>query len=193
MHPTPVSALSTTSRLHHPTASSATHQERDPQNLLAPLAATLAERQVSIQHALFVPPDSSYMKLGATGEAPNLSWQHALRAVWDTNTKSSSSGGGGSGTIGTAAIAAARAATAAVAAVPALPPLPAVAAPGAPAITAVAAGARSVVLPNLAVTLDWLRRCVREAPSLRMQVLVTGSLYMVGDLLKQLQAPSDSN
>jgi hypothetical protein len=36
------------------------------------------------------------------------------------------------------------------------------------------------------VTLDWLRRCVRETPSLRMQVLVTGSLYLVGDMLKLL-------
>ena len=45
------------------------------------------------------------------------------------------------------------------------------------------------VLPSLQVTLDWLRRCVREAPSLRMQVLVTGSLYLVGDMLKALQQP----
>ena len=43
------------------------------------------------------------------------------------------------------------------------------------------------MLPSLAVTVDWLRRCVREAPTLRMQVLVTGSLYLVGDLLKMLQ------
>jgi hypothetical protein len=50
-------------------------------------------------------------------------------------------------------------------------------------------GSRSAVLPSLSVTLDWLRRCVREAPALRMQVLVTGSLYLVGDLLKVLQPP----
>ncbi|PRW33995.1 folylpolyglutamate synthase isoform X1 [Chlorella sorokiniana] len=169
-------------------------QERDPQKLLAPLAATLAERQVSVQHALFVPPDSTYMKLGASAEPPNLSWQHSLRSVWDSHAGGSSSNGsaslanGGARSCSSAAAAAGRAAIT-------LPPLPAVPSPGAAAGAAQAAGlttaaagaARSAVLPSLAVTLDWLRRCVREAPSLRMQVLVTGSLYLVGDLLKHLQ------
>lgn len=36
------------------------------------------------------------------------------------------------------------------------------------------------------VTLEWLRRCVREVPTLHMQVLVTGSLYLVGDMLRLL-------
>ncbi|KAL4436660.1 hypothetical protein ABPG75_003799 [Micractinium tetrahymenae] len=152
-------------------------QEREPQKLLAPLAQTLRERQVSIHHALFVPPDSTYMKLGATQEPINLSWQHALRSVWEAN--GGSSGGGSSGAAG--------AARAAAAAAPQLPPLPAACASGL-AVPA-GAGARGAVLPSLQVTLEWLRRCVREAPALRMRVLVTGSLYLVGDLLKQLQQP----
>ncbi len=49
--------------------------------------------------------------------------------------------------------------------------------------TAARLGCRSLPLQ---VTLDWLRRCVRETPSLRMHVLVTGSLYLVGDMLKLL-------
>jgi hypothetical protein len=40
----------------------------------------------------------------------------------------------------------------------------------------------------LQATLEWLRGCVRATPSLRLQVLVTGSLYMVGDLLRLLHA-----
>ncbi|EFN52135.1 hypothetical protein CHLNCDRAFT_7888, partial [Chlorella variabilis] len=120
-------------------------QERDPQNLLQPLAQALTERQVSIHHALFVPPDSTYMKLGSSAEPANLTWQHSLRSVWESMTTTAA---GSSGTI-----------------VP----------------------FRTAVLPSLSVTLDWLRRCVREIPNLRMQVLVTGSLYLVGDLLKALQ------
>jgi folylpolyglutamate synthase len=133
------------------------------------------------------------MKLGASAEPVNLSWQHSLRAVWDSHAN-----GGSASRAASAPLAAA----AAAAALP-LPPPPAVAAPapaaGLPAAAAVAVqgssggggalAARSAVLPSLQVTLDWLRRCVRDAPSLRMQVLVTGSLYLVGDVLKALQQP----
>lgn len=141
-----------------------------------------------------MPPDSTYMKLGASGEPPNLAWQHSLRSVWDSHVGGSSNGGASLATSG-ARSCSSSAATAGRAAIT-LPPLPAAPSPGtAPAAAAQAAGlttaaagaARSAVLPSLAVTLDWLRRCVREAPSLRMQVLVTGSLYLVGDLLKHLQ------
>jgi folylpolyglutamate synthase len=135
------------------------------------------------------------MKLGASGEPVNLSWQHSLRAVWDSHANGSSASKAASAPLAAGA--------AAAVAVP-LPPLQAVAAPspaaGLPADAAVAVqgsnggccgalAGRSAVLPSLQVTLDWLRRCVREAPSLRMQVLVTGSLYLVGDVLKALQQP----
>lgn len=132
-----------------------------------------------------MPPDSTYSKLGASQEPVCLSWQHALRSVWEANSSSSSSTGG------SAASSCAAAAGTAGAAAPLLPPLPAATASGAAAQAG--AGARGVVLPSLQVTLDWLRRCVREAPALRMRVLVTGSLYLVGDLLKQLQQPHSSS
>ncbi|EIE20887.1 putative folylpolyglutamate synthetase [Coccomyxa subellipsoidea C-169] len=45
---------------------------------------------------------------------------------------------------------------------------------------------RSVVAPSISSALDWLRTCVRERPNVRVQVLVTGSLYLVGDVLKHL-------
>lgn len=147
-------------------------QERDPQKLLQPLAQTLAEREVAVQQALFVPPDSQYFKVGtspsaSSSEVVDLSWQQSLRAVWDTLSSS-------------------RVAQheLRLVAAPTLPPLPgtAAAAAGPPAAPAT----RSAVLPNLRTTLDWLRRSVREAPTLRMHVLVTGSLYLVGDMLKSL-------
>lgn len=124
-------------------------QEREPAKLLAPLVATLAERHVPMHHALFVPPESQYFKVGAGGmpdAAPvDLSWQNGLRAVWDGLAPG------------------ARAAAEPSTRVP-LPLLPA-------AGPAAAAGATSsAVLPNLRVTLDWLRHCMREVPKLRMQV-----------------------
>ncbi|KAJ6747548.1 FOLYLPOLYGLUTAMATE SYNTHASE-RELATED [Salix koriyanagi] len=45
----------------------------------------------------------------------------------------------------------------------------------------------SAVIPSLPLTIKWLRHCVRENPSLRLQVLVTGSLHLVGDVLKLIR------
>jgi len=59
-------------------------QERDPQRLLRPLTKLLQERKVSVQHAVFVPPDSSYSSLGPRTDAPDLSWQEAMQHVWDS-------------------------------------------------------------------------------------------------------------
>ena len=59
-------------------------QERDPQRLLRPLTKLLQERGVSVQHALFVPPDSSYSSLAPRTGPPDLSWQQAMQHVWDS-------------------------------------------------------------------------------------------------------------
>ncbi|GAU24211.1 hypothetical protein TSUD_23480 [Trifolium subterraneum] len=45
----------------------------------------------------------------------------------------------------------------------------------------------SAVMPSLPLTIKWLRDCVKEHPSTRLQVLVTGSLHLVGDVLKLLK------
>ena len=39
---------------------------------------------MSVEHAVFVPPDSSYSSLGPRQEAPDLSWQQAMQHVWDS-------------------------------------------------------------------------------------------------------------
>ncbi|GAB2267169.1 hypothetical protein Dimus_002153 [Dionaea muscipula] len=45
----------------------------------------------------------------------------------------------------------------------------------------------SLVIPSLPQAIKWLRDCVKENPSFRVQVLVTGSLHLVGDVLKLLR------
>lgn len=45
----------------------------------------------------------------------------------------------------------------------------------------------SAVIPSLPLTVKLLRDCVRENPCLRLQVLVTGSLHLVGDVLRLLK------
>ncbi|XP_058723992.1 folylpolyglutamate synthase-like isoform X2 [Vicia villosa] len=45
----------------------------------------------------------------------------------------------------------------------------------------------SAVIPSLPLTIKWLRDCAREHPATRLQVLVTGSLHLVGDVLKLLK------
>ncbi|XP_069152546.1 folylpolyglutamate synthase [Solanum lycopersicum] len=43
------------------------------------------------------------------------------------------------------------------------------------------------IFASLPLTINWLRDCVRENPSLRLQVLVTVFLHLVGDVLKLLR------
>ncbi|XP_058209504.1 folylpolyglutamate synthase isoform X2 [Rhododendron vialii] len=45
----------------------------------------------------------------------------------------------------------------------------------------------SAVIPSLPLAINWLRDCARKNPSLRIQVLVTGSIHLVGDVLKLLR------
>ena len=51
---------------------------------------TLASRGVGFQQALFVPPESSYRKLGAQQQHQDLSLQHRLQKVYQTYLTSSS-------------------------------------------------------------------------------------------------------
>ncbi|PRQ44926.1 putative tetrahydrofolate synthase [Rosa chinensis] len=45
----------------------------------------------------------------------------------------------------------------------------------------------SAVIPSLPLAINWLRDCVKANPAVRIQVLVTGSLHLVGDVLKLLR------
>ncbi|KAJ0521361.1 putative tetrahydrofolate synthase [Helianthus annuus] len=46
----------------------------------------------------------------------------------------------------------------------------------------------SAVFPSLPMAVSFLRKSARDNPSLRLQVLVTGSLHLVGDVLKLLRS-----
>jgi len=60
-------------------------QDRDPATLLPVLAKSLHEQAVLPQHALFVPPDSSYTSLSrASSGAVDTSWQQQQCDVWNT-------------------------------------------------------------------------------------------------------------
>jgi folylpolyglutamate synthase len=41
-------------------------------------------------------------------------------------------------------------------------------------------------VPSVGSALEWLRSATRARPGLRLKVLVTGSLYLVGDVLRHL-------
>lgn len=60
-------------------------QERNPEALLQPFMKTLAAKGLGFQQALFVPPESAYRKLGVQEQQQDLSWQHQLQHVYQTN------------------------------------------------------------------------------------------------------------
>jgi len=165
-------------------------RERAPAALLPALVAGLAARGAAPHAALFVPPDSQYGFLAAgpgDGRAAaaraDLSWQRALRDEWDVCALSA--GGAGAGNGGGEDGRAAEA-------LRALPPLEPEAGEGEAAGAAGAGGAppslgRGAVVPGgVASAVAWLRECARSDPTLRIKVLVTGSLYLVGDVLRAL-------
>ncbi|KAJ8565103.1 hypothetical protein K7X08_001563 [Anisodus acutangulus] len=152
---------------------------RDPQILLPKLVDTCASSGIYFSKAIFVPSISAYTKVtSATSTIPSyipgkdLSWQFNLQRIWeriingkdvlDQNLMLNASLG--------------------------LPPrefLYEEASHRGPEDGYFACS--SVVIPSLPLTINWLRDCVRENPSLRLQVLVTGSLHLVGDVLKLLR------
>ena len=61
---------------------------------------TLAAQGVGFQQALFVPPESSYRKLGSAPEQhKDLSWQQGLQRIYQSNLGTSSSASVGPATM----------------------------------------------------------------------------------------------
>lgn len=67
-------------------------QERNPEALLKPFMSTLAGKGLAFQQALFVPPESSYRKLGGQEQHKDLSWQQGLQRVYQTHLTTSPNG-----------------------------------------------------------------------------------------------------
>ncbi|XP_065856142.1 folylpolyglutamate synthase isoform X2 [Euphorbia lathyris] len=150
---------------------------RDPQILLPRLVNTCAASGSYFSKAIFVPSMSKYNKVtSGTSAIPiefsnqDLSWQFSLQRLWEKllhgidvekNTKLDS--------------------------VQALPPREFLYADASHCRPADGKLGCSAVISSLPLTIKWLRDCVRENPALRIQVLVTGSLHLVGDVLKVLK------
>ncbi|OIS98967.1 PREDICTED: folylpolyglutamate synthase [Nicotiana attenuata] len=151
---------------------------RDPQILLPKLVNTCASSGIYFSKAIFVPSISAYTKVtSATSAIPSyipgkdLSWQFNLQRIWekiihgkdvlDQNLKINASVG--------------------------VPPHEFLYKEASRCGPEDGYFTCSAVFPSLPLTINWLRDCVRENPSLRLQVLVTGSLHLVGDVLKLLR------
>ncbi|KAF8056228.1 ttc30a [Scenedesmus sp. PABB004] len=150
-------------------------RERDPEVLLPHLFGALRDAGAAPAVALFVPPDSQYAFLPTSSKAAlvaeahaDLSWQAALAGVWQRCQH----GGGGGGGGGEGAAERAR-----------LPPLPDV-----PGVGPQDAASGAAVLGSVGQALGWLEAAAHARPGVRLQVLVTGSLYLVGDTLVALHA-----
>jgi folylpolyglutamate synthase len=182
-------------------------RERAPAALLPALVTGLAARGAAPHAALFVPPDSQYGFLAASPSSDaraqaaridNLSWQRALRDEWDILALATATGAPHSPPLPPWP-SGEEAPFDVGAALGALPPLApdvaggggggggeADAAASASAAAPPALGRGAVVPGGVAGAVAWLRECARSDPALDIKVLVTGSLYLVGDVLRAL-------
>lgn len=153
--------------------------ERDPRLLLPRLFHTCDLHGVHFNGAFFVPNHLSFNQVGssltpaATGSPNvNLSWQLTLQRTWENIIRG---GKDSDQKIGSSC--------------PEMPP---------PCDIFLNDTSRencpntkdhtfSAVMPSLPETLRWLRECVQKNHSLRIQVLVTGSLHLIGDVLRMLK------
>ncbi|KAF7146259.1 hypothetical protein RHSIM_Rhsim04G0108100 [Rhododendron simsii] len=152
---------------------------RDPQILLPQLVHTCASSGTHFSKAIFVPSMSTYSKVtsGASVIPPDihvrdLSWQLNLQRTWeklihgkDAVLDMSPKMDGPEN----------------------LPPHEFLYDDFSHCNSAARNIACSAVIPSLPLAINWLRDCARKNPSLRIQVLVTGSIHLVGDVLKLLR------
>uniref|UniRef100_A0A7S1X9P1 Folylpolyglutamate synthase n=1 Tax=Tetraselmis chuii TaxID=63592 RepID=A0A7S1X9P1_9CHLO len=144
-------------------------QKREPMEILAPLHSALARKGCHMDHAFFVPLDSCVTGLGSGAQKAeeDLAWQNSLGRVWEQLRSGSASSGAQDG------------------AADVVPP------EVAGAMRVVAQGSsiaksRSTAMPALSTAVDTLR-AMSSQKNLRVRVLVTGSLYLVGDMIKLLK------
>lgn len=136
---------------------------RDPQLLLPRLMRTCANHGVCFKKALFVPNVSLYHKVGShslpsSESQVDLSWQFSLQRVWE-NLIQGERGREAKSADSVQEI---------------------------KDVTGMSARSfeNSSVFPSLPMAIKWLRDCVRQNESLRFQVLVTGSIHLLGDVLR---------
>ncbi|XP_021744544.1 folylpolyglutamate synthase-like isoform X1 [Chenopodium quinoa] len=155
---------------------------RNPQILLPNLVRTCASSGVHFSGALFVPTISTYNKvvsgssITSSNTPRNLSWQYNLQRIWEKSINGKDFDPDRNNFIECLKNESSDA----------LSPPEFLhgdhhrAFPGDSPRT-------SVVVPSLSSAIKLLRDCARENPSVRLQVLVTGSLHLVGDVLRLLK------
>ncbi|KAF5474203.1 hypothetical protein F2P56_006119 [Juglans regia] len=154
---------------------------RDPQILLPRLVSTCASSGTYFAKALFVPSMSTYNKVTSGASVipsdvcgRDLSWQFYLQRLWEKIIHGKE--------VGTFHDKGARMDNATI-----LTPHEFLYEDASHCSPEDNYFACSAVMPSLPLTIKWLRDFVKENPSMKVQVLVTGSLHLVGDVLKLLK------
>lgn len=151
---------------------------RDPEILLPTLVNTCASSGAYFSKAIFVPSISTYNKVTSGHSAippqspsKDLSWQFNLQRVWERIIHGKD----------------AHCKNFEMQIPEATPPHRFAHEDDSSCSPANGHFTCSAVVSSLPMTIDWLRNYSRENPSHRVQVLVTGSLHLVGDVLKLLR------
>ncbi|KAF5810583.1 putative tetrahydrofolate synthase [Helianthus annuus] len=137
---------------------------RDPHLLFPRLLDTCACQGINFKKALFVPNMSLYTKVGSSssslpiGVEVDYSWQRTLQTVWEDIIRNKRGNP------------------------KKLDPVSSVGEYDND--TSVISCENSMVFSSLPLAIKWLRETVEQNKSIRLQVLVTGSLHLIGDVLK---------
>lgn len=141
---------------------------RDPQLLLSRLVNTCHLHGVQFHRALFVPSHSSFTQFcsSTTPDSPkvDLSWQLFLQRTWENLINGTEN----DQKIGRSF------------------------SQKLPSCEFLLSSSQeicpsSAIFPSVPMTIKWLRECVQQNRSLHLEVLVTGSLHLIGDVMRMLK------
>ncbi|KAL2927322.1 Folylpolyglutamate synthase [Bienertia sinuspersici] len=139
---------------------------RDPQLLLPHLMKACANHGVQFKQALFVPNISVYNKVITGVPQPasrvDLSWQLTLQKVWEGLVNADKGGYAKDSDLSFEEA-------------------------QDESEKGIISGTNSKVFPTLPLAIKWLRDNARQNQSVRVQVLVTGSLHLIGDVLRLIR------
>ncbi|KAL8232031.1 hypothetical protein R6Q57_001809 [Mikania cordata] len=140
---------------------------RDPHLLFPRLVKTCDSHGINFSKAIFVPNLSLYTKVGSTtslsstDSVADVSWQLTLQRVWENIIFGERGNTNNSDLVSVEGKDYSE--------------------------TLVKSCENSVVFSSLPLAIKWLRNAAKQNRSIRMQVLVTGSLHLVGDVMKLLK------
>uniref|UniRef100_A0A803N514 Folylpolyglutamate synthase n=1 Tax=Chenopodium quinoa TaxID=63459 RepID=A0A803N514_CHEQI len=139
---------------------------RDPQLLLPRLVKACTSHGVQFKQAFFVPNISVYNKVATnvpqTATRADLSWQLTLQRVWESLVNADKGGSAKDSDLSPDEAQDEKE-------------------------KGIISGTNSKVFPTLPLAIKWLRDNARQNQSVRVQVLVTGSLHLIGDVLRLIR------